>query len=420
MMTYFHPKDTTELLEKYLKANACDHLAYGMYYAALKQKPKEEMPKKGRDAKKLYTTNIKNWNVHTNNKKNLERVTKTLDTLLFETSLQNEVAILRGVSGNNKMLIGTGAFHVLETTLTIHQIYGVPYIPASSMKGLVRNWAVQAFFAGIDPIIETKTSKKVALTDEQQQIKTVLIDLFGDQENRGKAQFYDVFPSKNYDIVPDILTVHFKNYYDGKGEPVDEGSVMPFSGIQAITAEYYDVRLSVRKAFQKGISTFTSAELLQILKAWTSKMLVEHGIGAKTSSGYGQFSDVEDLTADLLEVAQVYQQKKAIAREKRLAQQERRKEEKLAVIQEAIRQQQLAAMPPHERLAVEIAALDDSQTSQDLSKNEYFQQIVQFAEEGHLQPATALRDYWKTTNNLKPNKKSKQFAKVQRLKELLQ
>ena len=38
----------------------------------------------------------------------------------------------------SRLVVGLGAGHVLETSLTLHHIFGIPYIPASALKGVVR------------------------------------------------------------------------------------------------------------------------------------------------------------------------------------------------------------------------------------------------------------------------------------------
>ncbi|MBX0313032.1 MAG: type III-B CRISPR module RAMP protein Cmr6, partial [Sulfurihydrogenibium sp.] len=38
----------------------------------------------------------------------------------------------------SRLVVGLGAGHVLETSLTLHHIFGIPYIPGSALKGVVR------------------------------------------------------------------------------------------------------------------------------------------------------------------------------------------------------------------------------------------------------------------------------------------
>ncbi|MCM8809920.1 MAG: type III-B CRISPR module RAMP protein Cmr6, partial [Candidatus Omnitrophica bacterium] len=38
----------------------------------------------------------------------------------------------------SRLIVGLGSSHALETSLTLHHIYGIPYIPASALKGVCR------------------------------------------------------------------------------------------------------------------------------------------------------------------------------------------------------------------------------------------------------------------------------------------
>ena len=40
-----------------------------------------------------------------------------------------------------RMIVGLGSESVLETSITLHRTYGVPYIPGSGLKGLAANYA---------------------------------------------------------------------------------------------------------------------------------------------------------------------------------------------------------------------------------------------------------------------------------------
>ena len=44
------------------------------------------------------------------------------------------------------MVVGLGGESVYETSITLHHIYGIPYIPASSIKGVVRSWIITEVF----------------------------------------------------------------------------------------------------------------------------------------------------------------------------------------------------------------------------------------------------------------------------------
>jgi CRISPR-associated protein Cmr6 len=54
---------------------------------------------------------------------------------------------------------GLGGTHVRENSLTIHPVYGFPYIPGSSLKGVVRRWFIEAFLGGKECHWDEKTEQ---------------------------------------------------------------------------------------------------------------------------------------------------------------------------------------------------------------------------------------------------------------------
>ena len=36
--------------------------------------------------------------------------------------------------------------HVQETNMTLDHVYGIPYLPGSAFKGVVRSWVIQEYF----------------------------------------------------------------------------------------------------------------------------------------------------------------------------------------------------------------------------------------------------------------------------------
>src|SRR5206468_143499 len=58
-------------------------------------------------------------------------------------ALQNAGAHLAPATVRGRMVVGLGAENVLETAVTLHHTYGVPYIPGSALKGLTAAYARQ-------------------------------------------------------------------------------------------------------------------------------------------------------------------------------------------------------------------------------------------------------------------------------------
>ncbi len=175
------------------------------------------------------------------------------------------------VSG--RMAVGLGADGVLETSITLHRTYGVPYIPGSALKGLALRYAWNR--------LEKSGGE---WTKEHTQI------LFGcdekGKEAAGYVTFFDALYVPNtghkvngisYPLRPDVMTVHHADYYqDGTKPPADWDDPTPVSFISA-TGEYL-----------LAVAAPDALEWREIALTILEKALADEGIGAKTSSGYGR------------------------------------------------------------------------------------------------------------------------------------
>jgi CRISPR-associated protein Cmr6 len=162
-----------------------------------------------------------------------------------------------------RVAIGLGGGSVYENGITLHHIYGVPYLPASAQKGI----ALRAY--------QEKHGK-----DTKEEVL-----LFGTGEQMGRVIFFDAFPETLVDsmIEPDIINNHYQTYYedkDGKIPPADWHSPNPvfFLTLKGVTFQFY-----------LGIHNSGELELLQKAEKSLQYALMNIGIGAKTAVGYGLF-----------------------------------------------------------------------------------------------------------------------------------
>ncbi len=169
---------------------------------------------------------------------------------------------MRIASTQGRLSVGLGSKGVLETSITLHRTYGVPYIPGSALKGLAARYA--------NKYLEDSQWRKGG------KAHTIM---FGNAESAGYLTFFDALymPDSAFEkksLWPDIITVHHPGYYQGNEAPADWDSPIPVPFLSA-TGKYLiviggDIRWT-DKAF----------EILNLA-------LREEGIGAKTSSGYGR------------------------------------------------------------------------------------------------------------------------------------
>lgn len=171
-----------------------------------------------------------------------------------------------------RLLIGLSGGGMLETGCAIHHSYGVPYIPGSSIKGIVNNFVRHR-------------------SDFGQQQKAACDLLFGaaadpDSDNpdglAGLFSFHDAWwvpNSAKTPLVQDVVTTHHPDYYGHNGETAATDFDSPVPNAQ----------IGVQGSFH---FTLEGPEPWLELGMEMLKEALEHqGIGAKTRSGYGLFAE---------------------------------------------------------------------------------------------------------------------------------
>ncbi len=161
-----------------------------------------------------------------------------------------------------RMIIGLGGEHVQETNMTLDHVYGIPYIPGSAFKGVVRSWVIQEVFGN---------DENLALADRN------FLSVFGSQKSSGNVQFLPAYPIDSVTFSLDIMNPHFSDYYTGTDLPTDTQNPIP---INFLTVGQTSFRFVILAKEQALINTATD---------WVDKTLGDKGLGAKTAVGYGYF-----------------------------------------------------------------------------------------------------------------------------------
>lgn len=182
-----------------------------------------------------------------------------------------------------RLVVALGGEHVQETSMTLHHIYGIPYIPGSAVKGVLRHWWLQVLkedknFLQQNPDFvnkEDEINESIALKDP------IFLSIFGSPEQRSKVRFLDAFPTEEVHFAIDIMNPHYSDYYAKGKPPTDDQRLVP---IPFLTVEKTTFRF-----------TFLTQEqtLLDKLKDRFQEALDLKGIGAKTAVGYGYFRILE-------------------------------------------------------------------------------------------------------------------------------
>jgi CRISPR-associated protein Cmr6 len=192
---------------------------------------------------------------------------------------------------SSRMITGIGQTHPSEVGMTFDHTIGVPYIPASTVKGIIR-------FAHLLNIIEEpKNEDKILDKDEidEEEDWTFIKHLFGiggDKGNVGNVIFLDVYPAKSPDLAIDIINPHYQEYYSdesGKTSPGDYLDPVPIKFFTIAPGNKFIFRILIKK----DIILDNDNTLFNLVKTAIGRVLTVEGIGAKTAVGYGRFNVID-------------------------------------------------------------------------------------------------------------------------------
>jgi CRISPR type III-B/RAMP module RAMP protein Cmr6 len=230
-----------------------------------------------------------------------------------------------------RLAIGLGGSSVFENGMTLHHIYGFPYIPASSVKGILRSWIICTYFQKNDNkksdlinaeyealgnevfclIFGCSKEREITLFDEKEmpllnkkgKYKTENKPSALIKDHIGNIVFFDAYPtSEKINVEVDVMTPHYQPYYDNK-----EGTKPPadyYSPVPIFFLTVKDTSFQFLFGLRKGIVAneldvlqnknllFCGKEgdIISILSQLLTEALTHHGIGAKTAVGYGRMA----------------------------------------------------------------------------------------------------------------------------------
>lgn len=194
------------------------------------------------------------------------------------------VSILQGdsiaVTTDWRFVSGLGASHPFETGFIWHRTLSVPYLPGSSVKGLMRAWAKH--WGGLE--------------DHNEIARLFGPDNFGSDKpidgmaGCGALIVFDALPSKLPKLETDILNPHYSDYYnDPKNPPADYISPVPVFFLTVAAMQCFEFFIAPRPdkkndPAQQQCDVATGLMLLQ-------QALEILGVGGKTAVGYGVFNE---------------------------------------------------------------------------------------------------------------------------------
>ena len=297
--------------------------------------------------------------------KALKQILKLPDTSIQQIKSLNErqSKLVEKISNSNRQSLtimarsvsplatGMGIEHPLENGFAFLNPYGLPYLPGSSIKGVLRRAAqelIEEELGGWDRDWET------ALFGLETASKS-------DEAQRGALTFWDCIPElSGNSLGMDVMTPHYSDYYQGKASPHDAGQPNPivFMVIPPQSAFTFHVICE-----QKYLPETLRGELWKsLLETAFSHAFDWLGFGAKTAVGYGAMEMDQE----------------AIEEQKSKAEAERKEEEKRAQLAQAT-----------SNLPDDAAQIKEKELSGELEDNTAFLDYAESFMEQNAEPSEA-------------------------------
>ena len=262
-----------------LKSNACNFSLYfprmvSWVYKGNELKANENIMQKLCDKSKSSFDHVSNF---------LTRKHSQQSSFLIAMKEQGLKTFELTAKLTSPFITGLGSGHPTETGMILDRNIGVPYIPASSIKGVLR-------LACAINIAKTNGVNFVNENDE------LLKQYFGSvtqnekQQKRGELVFLDAYPLGVPDLKLDIMNPHFGKYYKGENkskQPVETERPVPIKFLSVATGTIFVFRCVYLPLDEK---TCDENFIQQIFTTAFEQV----GFGGKTSIGYGRFFEVSE------------------------------------------------------------------------------------------------------------------------------
>jgi len=188
-----------------------------------------------------------------------------------------QVAVFKTES---RFVTGLGRSHPVENGFAWHPTLGAPYLPGSSIKGMVRAWAREQ----VEPSPD----------------RDVVARLLGGPGRAGGVCFLDAVPVAPVQLEADVMTPHYAGWSES-GPPGDWCSPTPIPFLATAAGTKFLLGVVPRASLEDGD--------LDMVFRWLESALAWAGAGAKTAVGYGRMVRDEAATTQLAETVRRQQER---------------------------------------------------------------------------------------------------------------
>lgn len=268
-----------------------------------------------------HEAGLKNFSLHfqkfsrwENDKANIEHHISVAPRILAcaTSALQDihthQSATLRSIAANGGFFLeltaklatpyvsGLGGNHPSETGFILDRNTGLPYIPASGIKGVLR---LAHALNLAKPDMQPNRDGDYEISDREPTLRKY----FGDTDTafkdavRGQLVFLDAFPLTVPTMKKDIMNPHFAGYYKGDNPPLETESPIPVMFMSVKEGVEFRFRIFAAPLAEGcEVDTAFGDEDKRAIIAMFSRATEELGFGAKTAVGYGRFAGLAETS----------------------------------------------------------------------------------------------------------------------------
>jgi CRISPR type III-B/RAMP module RAMP protein Cmr6 len=318
-----------------------------------------------------------NWK--NTNKKDISRQLKQKhdrqDELLKQRFKLAAKILKIGATLSTRLITGIGETTPAEVGMVFDRNLGIPYIPASSIKGAVAYaYAVNA----VNRKNQTDEESDTIFSTNESGFTALFGSRNSSDSSKGGFCFLDAYPINAPLIEVDIMNPHFSGYYQGSKPPSETDNPTPIKFLAVEKGTAFEFR---------GFFLKKEAEQYKDLLVEAFQTTLEMtGIGAKTAVGYGLFESFS--VKDTIEQT-VHNE---IEKERRAREEKERREQEIKHL-EALKAKEAEAARKKER--------EEKEYQKKLDAAEGIEQDILLLEKGNLEKAyQCYEKYFKNKKTL--------------------
>lgn len=188
--------------------------------------------------------------------------------------------------------------------ICLHRIYGFTFLPGTGLKGLARAFAETVWLDSLPDAEKAAGWRKIEavfgwapgsdlIDGKSKAWKPADALPPAVSATAGSVIFHDAWPEKWPRLVTDILNSHHPKYYQDGQPPGDWEDPIPVYFLSVEPGTKFRFAVAPRRSD-------ADPELAKLARAWLIGGLTQLGAGAKTASGYGDFTVDEPKVAPVI------------------------------------------------------------------------------------------------------------------------